>query len=263
MADSRAAAGPQRFDVGDVGEALSRRGPEPLHRQISELIREQIRAGAWPNHYKLRAEPDLALELGVSRGTLRRGLRTLIEEGLLTQVHGKGTFVAGAVMEQPIAQEMVSLAEALQAQRMSFTTRVLSCQPRVGPGRIAALLDVPADTALWRLQRVRDVERVPVIVLDNWVRVDRCPDLNKKDLVNRSLFAVLEHDYRLALGTGRRTFEAQAADARIAKALRISPGQPVLYLEQVTYSKDAGPVEYSDVWIRGDSLRLSSLLTRR
>ena len=43
---------------------------------------------------------------------------------------------------------------------------------------------------------------------------------------------------------------------------RVPVGAPVLYLEQVTYLADGRQIEYSDVWIRGDRLKLTSLLTR-
>ena len=39
-------------------------------------------------------------------------------------------------------------------------------------------------------------------------------------------------------------------------------GHYVLYLEQVSYDGASRPIEYSDVWIRGDRLRLSAWLRR-
>jgi GntR family transcriptional regulator len=60
----------------------------------------------------------------------------------------------------------------------------------------------------------------------------------------------------------QRTFQAQIATRPVADLLQISLGSPVLYLEQVSYDKAANPIEYSDVWIRGDRLRLSAWLKR-
>jgi DNA-binding GntR family transcriptional regulator len=94
------------------------------------------------------------------------------------------------------------------------------------------------------------------------VRLDACPDIERVDFTLKSLFGVLEGEYGLVLASGRRTFAAQGAPPVVAEALGVSAGNPVLYLEQVTYLQDATPVEYSDVWIRSDRLKLSSLLTR-
>ena len=64
----------------------------------------------------LPPEPDLAKQLGVSRGTLRRALETLIGEGASRQVVGRGTFVISTVIEPAIAQKLSTLSEHRAAQ---------------------------------------------------------------------------------------------------------------------------------------------------
>ena len=68
--------------------ALDRTGPTPIHAQIKHWMEEQIRSGVWPARFKLKAEVDLARDLDVSRGTVRKAISDLIAEGLLTQTHG-------------------------------------------------------------------------------------------------------------------------------------------------------------------------------
>ncbi len=244
---------------------LARAVPEPLHKQISDQMRANIAVGVWPPHYKLRAEPELAADLGVSRGTLRRALRTLIAEGLLVQVQGKGTFVKPKTIEPPIAQELLSLAEGLRRLGIAFETTVRSSRMVLPPVPVQALLDLPSGTQVFRLERVRSIEGDPVALSTNFVRTDLSPGIEgieTFDYTHKTLFGVMEQECGLRLASGRRTFEAQAASREVSEALRIAEGSPVLYLEQVTYLADGRPVEYSDVWIRGDRLKLSSVLTR-
>ncbi len=244
---------------------LARAVPEPLHKQISDQMRANIAVGVWPPHYKLRAEPELAADLGVSRGTLRRALRTLIAEGLLVQVQGKGTFVKPKTIEPPIAQELLSLAEGLRRLGIAFETTVRSSRMVLPPVPVQALLDLPSGTQVFRLERVRSIEGDPVALSTNFVRTDLSPGIEgieTFDYTRKTLFGVMEQECGLRLASGRRTFEAQAASREVSEALRIAEGSPVLYLEQVTYLADGRPVEYSDVWIRGDRLKLSSVLTR-
>lgn len=61
----------------------------------------------------------------------------------------------------------------------------------------------------------------------------------------------------------RRTFSAEAASAEVAEALHIAQGAPVQYMQQVTYLVDGRPIEYSDVWIQSERLKVTSLLSRR
>lgn len=248
--------------VATEEQRLVRAAPEPLHQQISDQMRANIASGIWPPHYKLRAEPELAADLGVSRGTLRRALRTLIAEGLLVQVHGKGTFVKPKTIEPPIAQELLSLAEGLRRLGISFETTVRSSRVVLPPVPVQALLDLPPEAQVFRLERVRSIDGDPVALSTNYVRRDLCPGIETFDFTHKTLFGVIEHECGLKLASGRRTFEAQAASREVSEALRVPEGSPVLYLEQVTYLADGRPVEYSDVWIRGDRLKLSSVLTR-
>lgn len=243
---------------------LARTGPEPLHEQIARRIRRSIGAGLWPPHYKLPAEPQLAEQFEVSRGTIRRALRSLLDDRLLVQVQGKGTFVAAAAatIEQPIAQELLSIAEALRQQGMSFRTEVLSSGRTVVPDGVAALLGVPAMTRTFAMVRRRSVEGQWVALLRNHVRLDLCPGVDRYDYEERTLFSVIEQECGCRLEWARRTFEAQAAEDEVAEQLEVPLGSPVLFMEQVTYLPGDTPIEYSDVWVRGDRFKLSSLLRR-
>lgn len=241
---------------------LERDVPVPLHEQISAAIRREIRSGAWPAHYRLAAEPDLAVSFRVSRGTLRRALRTLIEEDLLVQIRGRGTFVVSPGIEQSIGQELLSLSEGLEREGVAFETTVISQGLATPPEAIAGLLGLAPAVGALELRRVKLIDGSPVAYLSNWVRVELCPGIETRDFTKVSLFGLLEGEYGLHIAVGRRTFEAQAAFGPPAEFLQIPVGAPVLYLEQVTYLDDGSQIEYSDVWIRGDRLKLTSLLTR-
>jgi GntR family transcriptional regulator len=204
-----------------------------IHTQISDRIRLKIASGEWPPHYRLKSEPELAQELGVSRGTLRRALSTLIEEGLLRQVRGRGTFVTSTIIEPAIAQKLSTLTEDFARQGVVTETAVIACELMDPPKPVAALLEAGVGSRVLRLVRVQ------------------------------SLFGVLEQTYRLKIASARRTFSAEPASDEVSAALGLPEGAPVQYLQQVTYLDDDRPVEYSDVWIHSGRLQVTSLLSRR
>jgi GntR family transcriptional regulator len=242
--------------------ALQDAGPATLHSRIAAWLRGQIAGGAWPAHHRLPPEPQLAAELGVSRGTVRKALAALIAEGALVQVRGKGTFVTSTVFEPAIAQKLTSLSEDFAAQGVPLHTRVVSADLAVPPPPVAALLQVPAGASILELIRVRSTAEGPVALLANYVRTDRAPGIESVDFTTATLFGTLADRYRLHIASGRRTFSATAADAETADRLEVAPGAPLLYLEQVTYLADGSPIEYSDVWIRSDRMPVTSRLTR-
>ena len=56
-------------------------------------IRTEIAAGRWPIGSRIPIEPQLAQLLGVSRGTVREAVKTLVSRGLLEVRQGSGTYV--------------------------------------------------------------------------------------------------------------------------------------------------------------------------
>lgn len=65
--------------------------PVPLHRQLAAILRDQIESGELTG--RLPSEWTLSQRYGISRGTARRALADLVEEGLAESSQGRGTFV--------------------------------------------------------------------------------------------------------------------------------------------------------------------------
>lgn len=245
-----------------VSLEIDREAPTPLHEQISAAMRREILGDAWRAHMRLPAEPELAHVLEVSRGTIRRALKTLIDAGLLVQVRGRGTFVTSAAIEQPIGQELLSLAEGLEREGIAYDTEVVNASVGRPPEPLAALLELDENESVFEIRRRRLIDGAPVALLHNYIRRQFCPGIEANDFRKETIFGLLERVYGLRIASGRRTFEAQAASTEVADALDVGPATPVLYLEQLIYLETGRPIEYSDVWIRGDRLKLTALLTR-
>ncbi|MET0188089.1 MAG: FCD domain-containing protein, partial [Pseudonocardia sediminis] len=58
-----------------------------------ERMRDRIDSGDWPVGMRIPAESALVAELGVSRNSVREGLRSLVHAGLLDARPGDGTYV--------------------------------------------------------------------------------------------------------------------------------------------------------------------------
>src|SRR5919202_6832930 len=69
-------------------------GYRPLYRQVRALLVRRLAEGVWQPGQLLPSEGQLAAELGVSQGTVRKALDALTAERLLVRRQGRGTFVA-------------------------------------------------------------------------------------------------------------------------------------------------------------------------
>lgn len=63
------------------------------HVKVYDRLYEGIQNGTYPIGSQLPSEPDLAVQMDVSRMTLRRALALLQEDALIKNIRGKGNFV--------------------------------------------------------------------------------------------------------------------------------------------------------------------------
>jgi len=66
---------------------------QPIAEQVTQILHQRIVDGNYLPGSKLPSEEDLAIELGVSRGTTRSALASLAAAGLLSRKQGDGTYV--------------------------------------------------------------------------------------------------------------------------------------------------------------------------
>ncbi len=74
---------------------LDREAAEPLHQQVYQQIKEELERGSFADgSWRLPSSRTLALDLGISRFTVKLALEKLRTEGYLHSTVGSGTFVA-------------------------------------------------------------------------------------------------------------------------------------------------------------------------
>ena len=234
----------------------------PLHEQISDALRSRIRTGELAVGQRLPGEGELVKEFGASRGTVRRALRTLNEEGSVQTFQGRGTFVISGKPQPSIGQRLIGLSEALSYSEKSLTTRVVSMQV-LEPGTHDGFEKFcTGNERLIFLDRIRYLDQVPVARLKNWVRADLAPGFEDTDFSQVSLFHSLDAHAIHEVTFGQRTFEAVLPDADVAAALEVATSQPLLFLRQVTFMDNGDPIERSDVWMDSAQVAVSVLLSR-
>ena len=69
-------------------------GFKPLYQQVKDLLIERLIGGYWRPGDLLPSEMQLAEQLGVSQGTVRKALDEMTAGNLLVRRQGRGTYVA-------------------------------------------------------------------------------------------------------------------------------------------------------------------------
>ncbi|WP_444649539.1 GntR family transcriptional regulator [Companilactobacillus zhachilii] len=234
----------------------------PIYQQISEGIRNLYYAGDLQSGDQIDSEQKLAESLHVSRGTVRKAISTLIEEGTLIQIHGKGTFVTNHDVAYPLGTELHSFAEILEMQDLPFTTRVIKQDLLPANDLIAKNLNIePGDNYLY-LERLRSVKGEKLMLIENRINIQDCPGIENINFNNTSLFAEIEKIANKKIEFARSTYEALTVGSERGSLLEIPADSPILKMQQNVYFGTNDPIEYGSVWLKGNKYFLTTTLQR-
>lgn len=63
------------------------------HREVANTLRDEIEAGSWTVDERLPGEQELARRFQVAHMTIRHAVATLVDQGYLIRIRGKGTYI--------------------------------------------------------------------------------------------------------------------------------------------------------------------------
>ncbi len=229
--------------------SLSKRGSEPLHALVADYVREKVYAREWGVDEAIPSEHELSAMLGLSRGTVKKGVRTLVDEGLLVQQPGRGTFVTKPVMARSASGHLLSFAEAMGEQGIAHQTKVVTLELRQASPLCAARLSLDEGETYLYLERVRSVAESPVMYIESHLNLRACPGLEGADFASESVFAAMERTSGMAIGRSRVAYRARVAGKRRGELLACDEHAPILQMEQLVHLVDGTPVEWGSVWM--------------
>ena len=200
--------------------------------------------------------------LGMSRGTVKRAIKALVDEGLLVQARGKGTFVTRPNITHPSGNCLLSFAESLNSQGIAFETRVL--EQRVIPADefLANKLQVPVNAPVLFLRRARSTDGEPIMYIENRVNLLQAPGLDSVDFETEALFPSIERCAGKRIGYSNARYAAKIAGEHRGRILHVGEEAPVLHLEQQIFYADNTVTEWGNVWLRANRYVVGTILQR-
>jgi len=221
-------------------------GGLPLYQQLREHVLRMIRSGQLEPGGALPAERLLAELLGVSRLTVRKAFDSLVAEGVLVRRQGSGTFVARR-FEQPLSF-LSGFSQDMRARGMEPGSRqVRRSLGQASPEEMLALSLSPG-AQVARITRVRTADGLPMALESAVLPAEFVPD---PEDVGDSLYAYLKARGLRPVRALQR-LRAVAAPEEEARQLGLAPGDPVLYIQRVSFLPGGRPLEFTRSHYRGD-----------
>ncbi|WP_420411128.1 GntR family transcriptional regulator [Roseibium sp.] len=216
----------------------------PLYVQISELLIRDIAAGRLLDGERLPPERDMAEELGISIGTLRKALADLTEKGLLERIQGSGNYIRqGGTTESVYAMFRLELLSGGGLPRAD----VLDIERGAKP---VELPEFGTSTEGTRIRRLRYLNDTIIAVEEIWLDGDS--GAVRRDQLSDSLYRYYQKHlgFWIVRAEDRVTIKAvpEWAPAEFSQA----PGTLTGYIERFSWADRPEPVEYSRTWFDTD-----------
>lgn len=161
----------------------------PLYVQLYRKLREQILNGEYKQGEFIPSETEVMKAFQTTRGTVRNAISLLVNDGLVQQVRGKGTFV----LLRPLKYSITNFG--------GFTD-YLNIRNEVGVSKVLEQKVVSLDGKdFYKLVRARGVkkeETITYLMLDtSLLPVSLFPKLDQYDFEKESLYQVFREKYEI------------------------------------------------------------------
>lgn len=151
-----------------------------LYQQIKDFIVRGIQDGSWRAGDRLPSENELVTRFGMSRMTVNRALRELVEQGRIVRVAGVGSFVAEGKPQSTLLH-IANLAEEIRQRGHDYPCEVLRVERVSAPVEVAAALDLRAGASVFHAVCVHREDGVPVQLEDRYVNPRMAPTFGAQD----------------------------------------------------------------------------------
>jgi len=228
----------------------------PLYSQLKDVLLQLVQVDQLQEGNLIPSEREIGERFQVSRITVRRAIDELVREGYLTTQQGKGTFVARPKLQRPMTQ-MKSFSTATVDEGHLPGSKLLSLRHEQAVEHIASILKTEKNAWIWIVERLRLVDDEPIGISMAYLNLPPDLSLTPTELTQEvSLWSILEKK-GITLLRSEETLQAIAAGEDQAKLLQVNQGFPLLLVEGVVYTGQNIPIEYHQIFNRGDRYKYS------
>ncbi|MBZ9608768.1 trehalose operon repressor [Clostridium estertheticum] len=233
-----------------------------LYTDIYDNIKRNIVKGIYTPGEKLPSENDFCKEYGVSRGTVRKALEMLAEEGFVNSLHGKGVFVLENNFIAFSVGGLVSFKEASASSNQNFITTVPKFQEVIIDEVINKKSNLDVGKEAFQLYRVRSLEGERIIFDINYFLKDEVQGLTE-EIAEKSIYEYIEESLHLKIGFANKIIQVETANSRDKLNLDMKSYNFVVVVKNYVYLADGNQFEYTESRHRPDRFVFTDFARRR
>ncbi len=230
----------------------------PVYYQLQSIIQKNIHDRFWKPGDSIPPERRLAEHYRVSVGTVRQAIANLVNEGYLTRVQGKGTFVRETAFQHEHLRYYPMVSD-FEDPIPDLAADLLSRQVVPGFERANRLLHIDPGQPLYEIKRRILLHFKPAVYAVSYLPCEMFQGLEKlpDDLFTKNtLYLLIEEHFGWPTIENRELFSAIPADAQVKQQLDVAKGEPLLRIEMLALTYKDQPYEYRLSYCRTDRARI-------
>lgn len=220
----------------------------PKWRLVADSLERHI--ATLPVGAELPSERTLAERFGVARMTVRRALEQLERAGRVRRDHGRGTFVGPSRFTHD--ETLASFSRQMRSRGLRPSSNVLAAEIMPADITVAADLGIAPDDKVFRLERLRRADGVPLAWEEVHLPAILAPGIEEEDLEAGSLWDALQDRYGILPSAAHQTIRAVTLDGTTAGLLTVGEGEPAFEVSRVSFTSDDVAVERLRSLFRSD-----------
>jgi len=216
----------------------------PLYRVVKRSLLQAIESGAFPPGETLPSEAEIASQMGISIGTLRRAVDELAAEHILVRRQGRGTFVATHNTDRFLFQFFH--VERDDGRREAPVVDLVAFERvRADDEQAQALTLRPGDPVIQIENRLR-LQGMAVIYDRLTLPATLFKGLTEKRFRERpsTIYQLYQSDFGITVVRALERARARAADRNAARVLGLAVGMPVMQVHRTALTFGDRPVEH-------------------
>jgi len=219
-----------------------------LYTKIEEYIKNMIENGTLNEGDCIPKELDLTIQFKVSRPTVRQAMSNLVNQGYITRVKGRGSFVSKPKIAQEYTKYIESYNVEMQKKGLVPKTVVLKFEILKADAWVAEKLKIEKNDKVIYLKRLRYAlgafDEKPVLFTTVYIPYHSIPDFMNYDFEKFSLYEVLGL-YNKSPQKVVRELNASIAPIEISQLLEIGKNSPVQFITSTGFLDSGEIIEYS------------------
>lgn len=220
----------------------------PKYVQIAEMLIREIASGRLADGVRLAPERDMAADMGIAVGTLRKALEDLEGKGLLRRVHGSGNYVR----YRPEAAGLYAFFRLELSEGGGLPTAEVLDIDRVATPEVSPPLDWPAGAH--RIRRLRRLSGRPVALEEIWLDARRAERISAGDL-SESLYLFYRRRLGLWIASAEDRVGVDTVPEWRVEGFGLPAGAVSGYVERRGRTPEGEIVEFSRTWFDSDKAR--------